>query len=273
MASLDFLETSPGFLSSLGSLMSNLLTMISRVHAPKRFPVLPSALILFLCLVSPLVAAEKYLTPGKLDSVALLAPPPIPGSPEYKADLASATAVFQGRTPVEEARALKDATLTIFNFAPAIGTFFNSNTLPKSARFFTELKPEIKEAITIPKEHWKRIRPYEVNKELWFGKPEPSFSYPSGHSTQGMIQALVLCELFPEKRDAIMEIGRNIGWDRVLIGKHFPTDVIAGRVLAQAVMRELKESAAFQKDLAEVKAEIESVKALAANKKAVPASK
>jgi acid phosphatase (class A) len=66
----------------------------------------------------------------------------------------------------------------------------------------------------------------------------------------------VLAELFPEKREAILTIGRDIGWDRVLIGKHFPTDVYAGRVLGQAIVRELRANAAFEHDLANAKAEI-----------------
>jgi acid phosphatase (class A) len=63
--------------------------------------------------------------------VALLAPPPVPGSGEEAADLASARAVFNGRAPAEEARAAKDSNLSIFLFAPAIGPFFEAGKLPK----------------------------------------------------------------------------------------------------------------------------------------------
>jgi acid phosphatase (class A) len=55
-----------------------------------------------------------------------------------------------------------------------------------------------------------------------------------------------------------LEIGRNIGWDRVLIGKHFPTDIYAGRVLGKAIVHELLASPAFQHDLAEAKAEVQA---------------
>jgi len=68
----------------------------------------------------------------------------------------------------------------------------------------------------------------------------------------------VLAEVFPEKKEAILQIGRDIGWDRVLIGKHFLSDIQAGRVLGQAIVRELLASPAFQHDLAEAKAEIRS---------------
>ena len=72
------------------------------------------------------------------------------------------------------------------------------------------------------------------------------------------MQALLLAELFPERKEAILAIGRNIGWDRVLIGKHFPTDIYAGRMLGQAIVRELLANPAFQHDLAEAKAEVQA---------------
>ena len=219
-----------------------------------------SAFILLLCVTAPLHATDKYLVTGKTDGVVLLAPPPLPGSPEYNADLNCARAVFKEKSKAEEARAMKLANLTIFNFAPAIGEFFQPGKFPKTEAFFADFRPEIKACIEIPKNYWKRQRPYQVDSSLNLGKPEPSFSYPSGHSTVGTIQALLLAELFPDKRDAILAIGREIGWSRVLIGKHFPTDVHAGRVLAQAMVREMQANPTFQKDFAELKAEIAAVK-------------
>jgi acid phosphatase (class A) len=67
---------------------------------------------------------------------------------------------------------------------------------------------------------------------------------------------MLLAELFPDRKEAILATGRDIGWDRVLLGKHFPTDIYAGRVLGQAIVRELLANPAFQHDLAEAKAEM-----------------
>ena len=87
---------------------------------------------------------------------------------------------------------------------------------------------------------------------------ENDYGYPSAHSTRGTVQALLLAELFPEHKEAILEIGRHLGWDRVLLGKHFPTDIYAGRVMGQALVRELLASPAFQNDLAEAKTEVQA---------------
>ena len=209
-------------------------------------------------LAAPLRAGDSYLAPHQLDGLALLPPPPATNSSEYAADLASVRAVFHARTPAKELRAETDASLSIFNFAPAIGDFFNGENFPKVEALFETVQTNISETINLPKEHWNRLRPYQVDSTLKFGKPEKNASYPSGHSTRGTVQALVLAELFPAQREAILEIGRNIGWDRVLLGKHFPTDVFAGRVLGQAIARELMKSPAFQRDLAEAKAEVQA---------------
>jgi acid phosphatase (class A) len=221
-----------------------------------RLLLLVPSLCLLLCTSAQILAADKYIATGKFDSIALLAPPPIPGSAEQAADLASARAIFKGRTPTDEARALKHLKLTIFNFTPAVGDFFQPGKFPRVEQFFEDLKQEAKEEIFNPKDHWRRTRPYDVDKDLNLGEPEKSFSYPSGHSTQGMLAALVLAEIFPEKREALLAIGREMGWDRVIIGKHYPTDVYAGRVLAQNFVQQLLATPSFQKDLTEVKAEL-----------------
>ncbi len=212
-------------------------------------------LCLLLLVAPPLLAETYYLTSGHPDGVTLLAAPPVSGSAEEAADLASARTVFEARTPAEQARAFKDASLSIFLFAPAIGTFFEPGKLPKTEALFQRVKTDIAEPINTAKDYWKRQRPYQMDERLTLGRPEKSFGYPSGHSTRGMVQALLLAELFPERKEAILVIGRDIGWDRVLIGKHFPTDIYAGRVLGQAIVRELLASPAFRRDLAEARAE------------------
>jgi acid phosphatase (class A) len=54
----------------------------------------------------------------------------------------------------------------------------------------------------------------------------------------------------------IAEARSIIGWHRVEIARHYPTDTYAGRVLAQAIVKQMVKSEAFQNDFAEAKAEI-----------------
>jgi acid phosphatase (class A) len=211
--------------------------------------------LLFTSAVSLLGQAD-YITTNSFDGISLLAPPPGRGTAEEVADLASARAVFNGRTEAEKVRAMKDSGLAFSLFQPAVGATFDLDKLPKTKALLEKVKKDIGTVIDASKNHFKRLRPYELDDQLVLGAPEPSFSYPSGHSTRGTVYSLLIAELFPERKEPILEIGRDIGWDRVLIGKHFPTDIYAGRVLGLAIVRELHSSTLFQHDLEQAMAEI-----------------
>src|SRR5437899_3744502 len=219
---------------------------------PKVAPFLTSAALfvsLLLAFCGPATAQSLYFQPGAPDGAALLPPPPPRGSAEEAADLDCVRAVFKARTPAEQASATMSSGLSFSLFAPVIGPHFDLSRLPKTAALLQQVKKELGAPIDKAKDHFKRIRPYQIDDHLSLGAPEPSFAYPSGHSTRGTVYALVLVELFPDKREAILAVGRDIGWHRVLIGKHFPTDIYAGRVFGQALAHALQQSPTFQHDL------------------------
>jgi acid phosphatase (class A) len=199
-----------------------------------------------------------YLHNGEPDAVVLLAPPPLPDSAEQEADMAEVVAIQRTCTTNQAAVAFSEKKFSVFNFAPAVGDFFEPDRFPKTGAFFEQVETDAAAAANAAKEYWKRPRPFTINPALASGKLEKSFSYPSGHATEGMVLALVLAELFPDRREAILAIGRNLGWHRVWIARRYPTDIYAGRVFAQAIVRQMKASPDFQHDLAEAKAEIAS---------------
>ena len=200
--------------------------------------------------------ATSYLPPGQPDAALLLASPPLPGSPEQAADMAEVVAVHAACTTNEAAVAFAEKKFSIFTFTSVIGDFFQPGKFPKTEAFFQRVQTDAELVTDASKDFFRRPRPFTVNPALATGKMEKSFSYPSGHSTEGTVLALVLADLFPDHKDAILAEGRSIGWHRVLIARHYPTDIHAGRMLAQAIVRELKASAAFRQDFAEAKAEI-----------------
>jgi acid phosphatase (class A) len=216
----------------------------------------------FTLAIAPFCATAEdlnYLTTGRPDALALLAPPPLPGSAEQEADLVEVRAVSASATMDQKAAAMAEKKFTVFNFTLPVGGFFKGDKLPKTTAFFKRVQDDAASVVDGAKDYYQRPRPYVIDPSLANGKLETSFSYPSGHSTETMTLGLVLAEVFPEKRDAIVAHARLMGWHRVQIARHYPTDIYAGRVLAQAIVREMNANPQFQHDLAEVKAEVAAV--------------
>ena len=205
-----------------------------------------------------------YLQAGTPDAVALLAPPPAAGSAEDKFDLEATYTVHTTATPAEIALGQDENKLTIFHFAPAVGTWFVPGKFPKTEALFKEVEAEAKTVTDNAKKFWKRPRPYHLDPARFphsIEHEDPThYSYPSGHSTRGTVFALLLAEIFPEKREAILAKGREAGWLRVQGGVHYPTDIYAGRVLGQELARDFLRSPEFQADLAAAKAELAAAK-------------
>lgn len=201
-------------------------------------------------------AALNYLKDGKPDASELLAPPPLPDSVEQTADMAEVHAVYAAASSNDMAAAHSEKKFTVFNFTEAAGPFLVESKLPKTAAFFEKVQSDAATVTDAGKDFFKRPRPYTTDPSLANGKLETSFSYPSGHSTESMVLALVLADLLPDKHDAIIAHARTMGWHRVQIARHYPTDIYAGRVLALAIVKQFKKSDKYDKDFAEVKAEL-----------------
>jgi acid phosphatase (class A) len=206
-----------------------------------------------------------YLRDGKPNAITLLAPPPLPDSPEQAADMAEVRAVCHAAPSNDVTIAFTEKKFSIFNFTPAIGPFFVPGKFPQTEAFFHRVQKDAETVTDRAKDFYKRPRPYVLDPSLASGKLEKSFSYPSGHSTESMVLALVLAEVFPDKHDAIVAEARNIGWHRVEIARHYPTDIYAGRVLAQAIVREMNKNTEFQQDLAAARAEVAPAETAAKN--------
>ncbi len=62
-----------------------------------------------------------------------------------------------------------------------------------------------------------------------------SHSFPSGHATSAFAAAIVLGSAFPRLRWALLALAAAIAWSRVVVGVHYPLDVLGGAVLGTAI--------------------------------------
>ena len=212
---------------------------------------------LCLLLYLPAAGALTYLSAADLDLRALLPSPPAEDSAAQLADLAAVLAAQESRTAAQAELARADAQVSVFRFADVLGPAFSEEQLPLTAALFRQLGREVVAIGRVAKVHWSRPRPYrssELVKPLL--APSSDGSYPSGHSLFGYLCALLLAQIVPERRDALLERGRLYGNNRLVAGMHYPTDVEAGRIAAVAMAALLLRNEPFRSDFEAVREEI-----------------
>lgn len=81
-----------------------------------------------------------------------------------------------------------------------------------------------------------RARPYETCPHIQLrGKVLDRFSFPSGHTLHSTGFALVLTYHFPAAALVLIPFTLLLGWSRVVLGLHYPSDVAAGAALGMLI--------------------------------------
>ncbi len=185
---------------------------------------------------------------------AAIGPYPAADSADGKADLAILLWLQRTRTAEDVARSKEHATITLDSFAPALPPGFRAASFPATSALVDRAAAYARASVGAVKDHYRRPRPYDADARVKPGiKLEPSSSYPSGHSTRGLLLARVLAELVPDRREPILRVGLQLGYDRVVGGVHYPSDVLAGEELANALADRLLADPDFRRQLDETR--------------------
>lgn len=168
--------------------------------------------------------------------LAAVGQPPAPGSDEARADLAIVLWLQRTRSAADVARAASEVELSLDTFAGALGARLAPDDRPATRTLLEHVLARAAPAVREVKKAFARPRPFAQDPRVEPAvEREPTFSFPSGHATRGVLMARVLAELAPARREPLREAGLRIGYDRVLGGVHFPTDVLAGQRLGDAL--------------------------------------
>lgn len=213
-------------------------------------------------------APESGYLDGRFDWRGVLASPPPPNSVAGKADRAAFTA---GNGP-PDSPAWRAATSQLYpgrpevtaQFACAAGHVLSTAETPATVRMLRRLGADMTGPIERAKQSYRRDRPYVGHPEVKVCDPRSSasehmtlsYSYPSGHATFGALWARALADADPADAARITAFGRQFGDNRVACGVHYPTDVEAGRALAEAIYAKVSATPEFQADLAAARAEL-----------------
>ncbi|MFF4896153.1 glycoside hydrolase domain-containing protein [Streptomyces sp. NPDC001068] len=142
--------------------------------------------------------------------------------------------------------------------------------LPKTSALFGRVTQGL-DKVDAAKNHYGYQRPYVrlgfvgdggdvyESQDGSYGSLTTSGSYPSGHTYGGYEAGTVLATLLPELAPSILARTSEYGDNRVVLGFHYPLDVMGGRITGQATVAHRWADPEFQDLLMQAHTEIENV--------------
>lgn len=208
-------------------------------------------------------SGAPYLTPPTTpDGLAILPPPPRPGSATAKRD----RAVFVATRRLVGSERWRIAADDVEN-APLdrYACAMDARLTPSMAPALAHLLDGIGTGDTVEpvKVHYAARRPY-----LGTGAPicqsktahlAADGDYPSGHAANGWLEGLVLAELLPDRASPILARARAYGESRAVCGAHSLSAVEAGWMAGSATFAVLQASPQFRRDLDAARGELRSL--------------
>ena len=212
--------------------------------------------------------AYTFYTPyleGDIDSMAIVAPPPLRGTAAFEADTQAALKEY---APSRMAQATQDTRINPDYFAKIYGAVLGQEISPERtpaiyalvARSIADYGLSTYDA----KNHFKRTRPFVEFGLLTCSPYAEDYLcedgvYPSGHTATGYGISLVLASIAPEHKDALIERGKDYAHSRVVCNVHYPCDLEAGMQVADVVLQTQLENEQFRVDLQAAQAECKAL--------------
>ncbi|OGS60076.1 MAG: hypothetical protein A3J79_04675 [Elusimicrobia bacterium RIFOXYB2_FULL_62_6] len=127
---------------------------------------------------------------------------------------------------------------------------FDSPAPAAVTAFFKNVGEDSVAAHKYLKDVYQRQRPFVRDERVKPCIPRvQGLSYPSGHATMSRLFALILGGLEPARKKEFLARADEAALNRVIGGVHHPTDIAAGKALADTLYKSLLKLPAFKADL------------------------
>jgi acid phosphatase (class A) len=196
------------------------------------------------------------------DTLRILPPAPVAGTPRYEADRAEfrATRAMKDSPRWTLATNDVDENLILKDMACSIGVELTPQNAPRTAALLARMRKDVSSGTNRTKDVYKRQRPYLIDDGPTCQEKTASLTanpdYPSGHNGWGWSVGLVLAELAPDRATDILVRARAYGESRLVCGVHNMSAVEAGRTNGSIIVAALHGQAAFRSDLEAARLEI-----------------
>lgn len=172
---------------------------------------------------------------------------PAPYSAQQQEDEVQLRTYQASRSAEDCARAKEDISVTLESFIGSKGDLLTKQELDQYSSFFAQLQNDADYFVYQLKADFPRQRPFRYIEGL-----DPCVervitgSYPSQQAVQAKLLALVLSEYHPDKKTQFEERALEMAQSGVVTGMHHPTDIHAGRYVAEHLFKALMKSKDFQ---------------------------
>ena len=206
-----------------------------------------------------------------VDFRGVIGPPPAAGSREASTERAGYTSAAAGidspRWQQARGEVFPTSQSVTDEIGCAIGRQISATATPATVRLLANVAADVRAPFNAAKRFYKRDRPYVGQADTRTCDPRTlgslgggggvlSYAYPSGHAAYGEIWARSMAAAVPQRAAAVAAWGQRLGDNRIVCRVHWPSDVTAGRKLADAVYDRIAAKPAFKADLAAASAEL-----------------